>query len=98
MVASKSVNKHQTNTDNNRGTITISRCGLASGVDGPRLYMVKSEKIYLQTFKGNFAKKHKAPTGSKVITMPNEYITDNFWNDLAPAFAKGICDLPVIKD
>ena len=66
MVASKDVKKHQTNTEDNRGTITISCCGLASGVDGHRFYLVKAEKIDIQTFKGDFAKKHKAPPGSKV--------------------------------
>ena len=25
-------------------------------------------------------------------------MTDKVWNYLAPAFAKGLCDLPVIKD
>ena len=98
MVASKSVKKHQTNTENNCGTITISCCGLVSGVDGPRFYLVKAEKIDIQTFKGDFANKHKAPPGSKVIPTPNAYMTNKVWNELAPAFAKGLCDLPVIKD
>ena len=98
MVASNAVKKHQMNTDNNRGTITISCCGLASGVDGPRFYLVKAEKIDIQTFKGDFSKKHKSPPGSKVIPTPNAYMTNKVWNKLAPAFAKGIRDLPVIKD
>ena len=80
MIASKAVKKHQTNTDNKRGTITFYRCGLASGVDGPRFYLMKAEKIDIQTFKDNFAKKHKAPLGSKVITLPNAYTTDKVWN------------------
>ena len=76
MVASKAVNKYQVNMDNNRGTITISRFGLASGVDGPRFYLVKAENIDLQTFKGDFEKKHKAPVGSKFIPTSYAYITD----------------------
>ena len=98
MLASKAVTKHQTNTDNNRGTITIYCCGLASGIDCPRLYLAKAENIELQNFKGDFAKKHKALTGQKVITTPNAYMNDKVWNELAPAFAKGLLDLPVIKD
>ena len=98
VLASKAVKKHQTNTDDNHGTITISCCGLASGVDGPRFYLVKAEKIDLQTFKGDFTKKHKAPPGSKVIPTPNAYLTDKVWNNLAPAFTKGLRDLPVIKN
>ena len=34
-VASKYVEKHQINKGDNRGTITIARCGLASIADGP---------------------------------------------------------------
>ena len=98
MVASKAVKKHQTNIDDNRGTINISCCGLAPGVVGPSFYLVKAEKIDLQTFKGNFAKKHKALPGSKFIPTPNSYMTGKVWNNLAPVFAKGLRDLPVIKD
>ena len=98
MVASKALKKHQTDTDDNCRTITIYFCGLASGVDGPRFYLVKSEKIDIQTFKGKFAKKHKAPPRSKVIPALNAYMTDKVWNELAPEFAKVLCDIPLIKD
>ena len=98
MVASKAVKKHQTNTDDNRWTINISCCGIESGVDGPRFYLVKEEKIYLQTFKGDFLKKHKTTPGSKVIPTPNTYMGDKVWNKLAPDFSKGLRDVPVIKD
>ena len=30
--------------------------------------------------------------------MPNAYMTDNVWNELAPAFSKVLLDLPVIKE
>ena len=98
MVASKPVKKHQKNTDNNRGTITISRYGISKGVDGLRLYLVKAENIDIQNFKGNFTKNIKDPPGSKVIPTPNEYMNDKVWKDLATAFSKGLRDLPVIKE
>ena len=82
--------KHKMNTYDNHRTTTISRCGLASGVNGPHFYLVKSDKIDIQNFKGNFAKKHKAPPGSKAIPTPNAYMTNKVWNELAPAFAKGL--------
>ena len=97
MVYSKSVNKHQTNTDNKCGTITISHCGLASGSDDPHFYLAKAENIDIQTFKGDFAKNHKAPPGSKAIPTPNAYMTNKVWNELAPAFSKRLLDLPVGK-
>ena len=98
MLSSKYVNKHQTNTDNNRGTITIHLCGLASGVDDPRFYLVKAEKIDIQTFKGDFEKKHKVPPGSKVIPTPNAYTTNKVWNNLAPDFSKVLRDILIIKE
>ena len=75
LVASKYVKKHKITKDDNRGTITVSSCGIASGADSPSFYLVKDEKIDLQTFKGNFSTKHGAPPGSKVIPTPNAYMT-----------------------
>ena len=88
LIASKYVKKHQINKSDNRGTITIARCGLAAGVDGPRFYLVKADNIDLQKFKGNFSTKHGAPTGSKGITTINAYMADKVWNKMAPAFGK----------
>ena len=76
VVASKYVKKHQINKGDNRVTITIARCGLASGADGPNFYFVNAEKINLQTFKGNFSTKHGVPPGSRFIPTPNVYMMD----------------------
>ena len=97
VVASKYVKKQQMNKDDNRGTITIARCGLASGVDGPRFFLVKAEKIDLDTFKGNFSRKHSAPTGSQVIATPNAYMTDKVWNQMSKDFAAGLRALPIVR-
>ena len=64
------------NKGDNLGTITIDCCGLASGADGPRSYLVKAKKIDMQTFKGNLSTNHCAPTGSKVIPNPNPYMAN----------------------
>ena len=37
------------NKYDNRGTIKISQCGLASGADGSQLFLVKADKIDLDT-------------------------------------------------
>ena len=71
VVASKYLKKHQINKSDNRGTITIARCGLASGADGPSFYLVKDKNINLQTFKRNFSTKNSAPPGSKFIPTRN---------------------------
>ena len=39
------------NKDDNHDTITIYRCGIASGADGPQLFLVKAENIELDTLK-----------------------------------------------
>ena len=98
VVESKYVKRHQINKGNNRGTITLARCGLASGVDGPRFYLVKAKKINIQTLKYNFSTKHGAPLESKVIPTQNAYMTDKVWNEMAPAFAKILQDMPVVKN
>ena len=54
VVASKYVKNRQMNKDDNRSTIKIARCGLAYGADGPWLFLVKADIIYLDTFKGGF--------------------------------------------
>ena len=59
---------------------------------------MKADKIDLQTFKGNFSNKHGAPPGSKFVPTPNAYMTDKVWNDMAPSFAKGLQDIPVVKN
>jgi hypothetical protein len=97
VVASKHVKKQQINKDDNRASITICRCGLASGDEGPRYFLVKAEKIENNALKGDFARKHKAPPGSKVIPTPNAYMTDKTWNEMSTAFAKGLRALPVVK-
>ena len=98
VVASKYVKKNQINKGDNHGTIKIACCGLESGEDSPRFYMVKARKIYLQTFKGNFSTKHGAPPGSNAITTSNAYMTDESWNDMEPAFPKGLLDMLVVKN
>ena len=42
------------NKDDNHDTITIYRCGIAYGADGPQLFLVKAENIELDTLKGFF--------------------------------------------
>ena len=98
IAASKYVKKHQINKGENHGTITIARCGLASGADGPRFYLVKADKINLQTFKGKFSTKHGAPPGSKIIPTLNAYMTDKVCNEVSPAFSKGLQDMHVVKN
>ena len=98
VVAYKYVKKHKISKGGNHGTITIARCGLASGTDGSHFYLVKAKNIDLDIFKGNFSTKHGAPPESKVILTTNAYMTDEVWNEMAPAFAKILRYIPVVKN
>ena len=59
---------------------------------------MKAKNIDLQIFKGNFSTKHGAPPGSKVTPTKNSYMADKVWNEMAPAFAKGLQDKPFVKN
>ena len=85
------------NKDDNRGSITIVRSGVAAGYEGPRFFLTKGEKVEHATLK-DMPKKHGAPPGSEVVPTPNAYMTDDAWNKIAPAFAKGLRQLPIVKD
>ena len=84
------------NIDDNRGSITIARCGIASRLDGPRFYLIKGEKVDLETFQGDFYSKHGAPHVSKVISTPNAYTTNKVRNEMADNFSKGLQALPLV--
>ena len=98
VVAYKFVKKRLINKGDSCGTITIARCGLSSGADGPRFYLVKSNKIGIHTFKGNFSTKHGAPPGSKVVPTQNAYMTDKVCNEMTHAFAKVLRCMSVVNN
>ena len=97
VVASKYVKKHHIDQGENRGAITIASFCLSSVEYGPCFYLLKAENINQHTFQGNFSTKHGAPPGSNFIPTLNAYMTDKVWNDMAPAFAKILWDVPVVK-
>ena len=47
------------NKDDNRGSITIVRSGVAAGYEGPRFFLTKGEKVEHATLK-DMPKKHGA--------------------------------------
>ncbi len=46
----------------------------------------------------NFARIHKAPTGSYVKMTPNVFMTNEVWLDIAPSLCKGIRSMKGICD
>ncbi len=64
--------KHEKNTADSRQSITVVRLGSAAGVEGPRIYLAKGKELTATSMiDKNFARIHKAPTGSYVKTTPN---------------------------
>ena len=56
VVATKAVKKNQTNTNDNCVTITISCCGIASGVDAPPLLFGEGREDRPPKFQGRLRK------------------------------------------
>ena len=86
------------NKDDNRCSITAVRSGVSAGAEGPRFFLAAAEEIKYKTLNANFSKKHNAPPGSKVIATPNAYMTNDAWNLISEDFAKGLRQLPVVRD
>ena len=95
LVASKYVKKHQINKGDNRGTIKIYCCGIAPGADGTRSFCEGRENrsADIQWYLLN-----QTRLPSWVINNQNAYMTYKVWNEIAPAFAKGLQYMPVVKN
>jgi hypothetical protein len=73
--------------------------GSAAGVEGPQIYLAKGKELTVASMiDKNFARIHKAPTGSYVKMTPNAYMTNEVWLDIAPSLCKGICSMKGICD
>ncbi len=92
VIGSAAEKKHEKNTADSRQSITVVRLGSAAGVEGPQIYLAKGKELTVVTsmIDKNFARIHKAPTGSYVKMTPNAYMTNEVWLDIAPSLCKGI--------
>ena len=98
VVGSADTLKHEKITDNNRDSISSFRAGSLPGADGPHIYMTKGVKVDMENLRVDFAKKHNAPLRLGVYATPNAYLNDKTWRKMSPAFCKGICMMPVVRD
>jgi len=96
VIASLSKKKTEKNTDDSRASITSLQIGLASGAQGPFIFLAKGIRMDWKSIAK--ALKERCPPGSQVPMSPSAYMTDKTWLKLAPIFAKGIRSLDVIKD
>ncbi len=83
--------KHEKNTANSRQSITVVHLESAAGVEGPLIYLAKGKELTVASMiDKNFARIHKAPTGSYVKMTPNAYMTNEVWLDITPSLCKGM--------
>ncbi len=86
--------KHQKKTADSHQIITVVRLGSAAGVEGSQIYLANGKELTVASMaKKNFARIHKAPTGSYVKMTPNACMTNQVQLDIAPSLCKGICSL-----
>jgi hypothetical protein len=82
-----------------RQSITVGCLGSAAGVEGPQIYLAKGKEwIVASMIEKNFARIHKAPTGSCVKMTPNAYMTNEVWLDITPSLCIGIRSMKGIRD
>ena len=89
--------KHEKNIANSCDSISIVRVVSAGGVDGPRIYLAKGQRLEYKCLI-NFFKHHDAPPSSCVEMTPNSYMTTKVWRKIFPNLCKGIRNMEVIVD
>ena len=94
-------NKHENNISGYRFSVTTVRVGSAAGVDGPRVYLAKGERLKQTTMK-RFGRgehdHHPAPEGTFIEMTPNAYMTEQAWKNINPKLCKGMRKMKGVRD
>jgi hypothetical protein len=102
IIGDKLLNKHEKNQSSSRVSITSVECGSAAGVDGPTMYLMAGTAIpaNLEKQHGSTAwlERSGASAGSFVQMTPSAFMTHEAWDAAALRLAKGIRNMPVIRD
>jgi hypothetical protein len=83
--------------DDCRASITMLRVGMASGNQGPFIFLISGNKVDCLSLR-DLPTAYGCPPGSMVIPLPSAFMTDNVWLLLVPYLAEGICEMKVIRD
>ena len=102
IIGAKAKKKHEKNESDSRISITTVECGSAAGADGPSMYLMKGDKMP-KTYKALFddrkwLERHGAPRNSFCVLTPAAFMTNAAWDESAEELARGIRQMPVIKD
>jgi hypothetical protein len=100
IIASDAKRKPEKITDDCRASITSVRCGMASGEEGPYIFLAKGQKIERSSLRGDISRRGavRLPIGSRVLMSPNAYMTDEVYLNLVPFLCQGNRQMPVIKE
>jgi hypothetical protein len=97
VIASSEKSKTEKVMDDNRASITTLRVGMASGDQGPFIFLITGKKVEREKMK-DLCKYFKCPPGSIVLPSPNAFMTNDVFLQLAPYLAAGIRAMPVVCD
>jgi hypothetical protein len=101
-VADRELKKKEKNKDDSRVSITGVECGSAAGVDGPSMYLLAGAAMpaHFKNLYGrsNWLMQMGAPRNSFCVMTPTAFMTNEAWDQSAERLAKGIRDMPVIRD
>ena len=102
IVGVKGRRKHEKNQKDSQVSVTVVESGNCAGQDGPSVYMPAGKEIpvHLRSQFGSsgWLKRAGAPANSFVQMTPSGYMTNQAWDEMAEKLAKGIRQLPVIRD
>ena len=90
-------NRHDKNVSDNRLSITVLRCGSASGTHGPVIF-VMSGTVVPRIFSGNkLHRNYGLPEESCVLVHENAYMDDAAWVKTVDALAPAIKKCQLLK-
>jgi len=97
IIGDKLKKKHEKKTDDSRVSISVLRSGNAKGDSGPTAIVCAGKKKKAG-YTDAFLRAHGAASGSTLVLNANGFMTDDTWVELAPAIAKGLRDMPIVRD
>ena len=97
IIGDKEKKKHQLHAADSRTSITVYRSGSAAGANGPTGFLPPGQRCK-SGYTPEFLLKHGAAPGSVIVMTPTGFMTEDAWEEMAPAMCKGIRNMPVIRD
>ena len=97
IVGGKLKSKHERNISDSRVSVTVVRIGSCGGSQGPTGFCLQGE-MKRNNYSDEFLMRHGAAPGSCIEMTPTAFMTEVAWLKMSPKFAKGIRQMPFIRD